>query len=44
MKTELTENERIVLALMRGHHLNKEEKEVAKRKLHSMNISLKQLK
>lgn len=39
-----TENERIILALMRGHHLSDKELEIAKQKVHAMSVELKNRK
>lgn len=42
LKKDLTtESERIILALMRGHHLSDKELEIAKQKVHAMNVELK---
>ena len=38
------ESERIILALMRGHHLSDKELEIAKQKVHAMSVELKNRK
>jgi len=38
------EPERIILALMRGNHLSDKELEIAKQKVHAMNVELKNRK
>lgn len=37
----LTKQEKIILALMRGHHLDKNELEIAKKQLHILNVTIK---
>ena len=44
MKTELTKQEQIIVALMRGNHLEPSEIEIAKQQVHTMNINLQNKK
>ena len=40
MKTELTKQEQIIVALMRGNHLEPKEVEIAKQQVHAMSINI----
>lgn len=44
MKTKLTKQEQVIVALMRGNHLEPSEIEIAKQQVHAMNINLKNKK
>jgi hypothetical protein len=43
IQEKLTKQEKIIIALMRGQHLDKAERETAKERIHVMNLTLKSL-
>ena len=41
MKAEITKQERIIIALMRGQHIDANELEIAKQQIHVLNLIIK---
>jgi len=41
MNTNLTKQEKIIIALLRGHHLEPAEIEIAKQQVQALNLNLK---